>query len=299
MRKRLVIVAAVVLAGAAAWVEILPITGLLIDLTCSASQPSPACLVRMRSLGHLWSQNGNLDRARAWYKRAAERGDAASMFHLGWVYQQDAVDDMHQARAKEKAALAAHANPEAIEEIFKRIEEQWQAGGQPDIRVLIGLADPATTGIPEHALLASVWYRLAAEQRYAPAMNNLGELYRHGLIGEDNRAALDWFLAAARAGNPLGAWNAMIAYSSGPERNMDEVAKWSTWTPQPGVADQLVEPTFARTTLFGRPLPPAERTMLREHAALGTPATLTLEPMKPDQRIPSFRQRTEADPPRR
>lgn len=299
MRKNLTIVAAVVLVGIAGWVESLPVAGLLIDLTCSASQPSRACLARMRSLGHLWSQSGNLDRARDWYQRAAENGDAASMFHLGWVYQQDTIDDANRVFAQGRAALAENASPEALKQIFRRIGAEQQTGGHPDIRALIGLADPATTGIREHALFAAVWYRLAAKQGYAPAMNNLGELYRHGLIGEDDAAALDWFLAAAQAGNPLGAWNVMIAYSAGPGRNMDEVAKWSSWTPGPGVTDQLAEPTFARTTLFGSPLPPAERAMIRERAALGTPVTFALEQIRPDQRIPSFRQRTAVDPTRR
>lgn len=296
MRRIAVVIAVVVALGGVIWLEILPITGLLIDWNCSEPQASASCQVRMRALGHLWSRRGNLDDAEKWYLRAAEAGDAASMFHLGWAYQQEAVADMRRGQTQGTAALAALANPEALKKLAQRIEDQHKAGVHPDIRALIGFPDSATAGIAEHAVLAAVWYRMAAERGFAPAMNNLGELYRHGLIGEDQAAARDWFVAAARAGNPLGYWNAWIAYSSGPERDPAELAKWSSWTAPPGIAADLAEPTFGRTTRFGVPMPPDERAAYRQAALTGAPMTIKVEPMKPDPRIPTFRERTGVDP---
>jgi hypothetical protein len=294
MRKFAVILAALVLVAGAAWIEILPITGFVIDLTCSASAPSAACQSRMRSLGHLWSQRGNLEKARVWYARAAEAGDVAAMFHLGWVYQQTAEAEL-RGDTEGRAAIAGLASPDVLSAFVKHVEAQAQPGRRLDILTQLGFSGPAG-GFAEHALLAAAWYRLAAEFGFAPAMNNLGELYRHGLIGDDKAAARDWFVAAASAGNPSGYWNAWVAFSSGPERDPAQLAKWSRWVGQPGSAPDLLEPTFGRTTVFGRPLPPEERAAYRQAAAAGTPMTINLQPMQPNPQVPTFRQRTGVDP---
>lgn len=295
MRKVAAIAAILIGLAGAAWIEILPITGFFIDLTCSATAPSASCQMRMRSLGHLWSQRGDLDHAKAWYARAAEAGDVVAMFHLGWVYQQEAEAQLRSGDKVGRDTLEGLASPDVLNDFVKHVEEQAQPGRRTDILTLIGFSGPAG-GFAEHALLAAVWYRLAAEFGFGPAMNNLGELYRNGLIGQDPAAARDWFVAAASVGNPSGYWNAWIAYSSGPERDPAQLARWSSWTARSGDDLDLLEPTFGRTTVFGRPMPPEERAAYRKAAAAGTPVPIHLEPMQPNPQVPTFRQVTGVDP---
>jgi len=295
MRKFAAILVAVVAIAGVAWVEILPITGFVIDLTCSASTPSVSCQGRMRSLGHLWSRRGNLEKATVWYARAAEAGDVVAMFHLGWVYQQEAAAELRSGDNVARETLAGLANPDAFGAFVKRVEQQAQSGRRVDIPTLLGFSGPAG-GFAEHELLAAAWYRLAAEAGFAPAMNNLGDMYRLGLIGGNQTAARDWFVAAASAGNPAGYWNARIAFSSGPQRDETQLARWSSWVGKSGNEPDLLEPTFGRTTVFGRPMPPEERAYYRQAAAAGTSVPIKVEPMKPNPHIATFRERTGVDP---
>lgn len=295
MRKLAVVIATVVVIAGAAWVEILPITGLVIDWTCPASAPSASCQGRMRSLGHLWSQRGNLEKASGWYARAAEAGDVAAMFHLGWVYQQTAEAELRHGDVQGREAIAGLARPDVLDAFVKHVEEQAKSGRRIDILNLLGFSGPAG-GFSEHALLAVAWYRLAAEFGFAPAMNNLGDMYRLGLVGENQIAARDWFVAAASAGNPAGYWNAWIAFSSGPLRDETQLARWSSWVGKSSDAPDLVEPTFGRTTIFGKPMPREERTYYRTAAAASTPITIKVEPLRPNPQIATFRQRTGVDP---
>ena len=49
-------------------------------------------------------------------------------------------------------------------------------------------------GVPENAVEAVKWYRLAAEQGRARAQNNLGVMYENGEgVSENNAEAIKWF----------------------------------------------------------------------------------------------------------
>ena len=56
-------------------------------------------------------------------------------------------------------------------------------------------------GVPEDYREALKWYRMAAEQGYAPAQYNLGGMYIKGEgVPEDYREALKWYRMAAEQG---------------------------------------------------------------------------------------------------
>ena len=64
--------------------------------------------------------------------------------------------------------------------------------------------------------------------------------------------AFSWYLAAARAGNPVGAMNVALAYRIGKGVAQDgaQAQQWANFVPAIDSPD-LADFTLARTTLFG------------------------------------------------
>ncbi len=112
-------------------------------------------------------------------------------------------------------------------------------------------------------------------------MNNLGQIYLFGFGALlDYGRAFDLHMAAAEAGNPVARWNVAIAFSDGfgVDANPVEADNWRTWTPPEGITPDLMEPTLARTLLFGSTLSETERANLRRATELGEPVTMTTRP---------------------
>lgn len=238
-----------------------------IEWTCSLTQPTDRCVVRMRAMGHVWSRKGDLARAETWYRRAADHGDAASMFHLAWIYEKAGQADLNSA--------------------FRRMTDE--------ARIDAPMEDPeAAKRLLSQANLtrAAEWYRKSADKGFAPAMNNLGELYGAGMgVQQDAAAAFRWHMAGARAGNPVAAMNTALDFRVGRGVTEDSGAaeKWSSWTGRPGTAD-LADPTLERTLLFGSSIPPNERARFRAAAEQGVPVKVTMKPLTPSPALPTFRQ---------
>ena len=56
-------------------------------------------------------------------------------------------------------------------------------------------------GVPQNYKEAIKWYRLAAEQGFAPAQYNLGAMYFEGLgVPQDHKEAEKWFRRSAEQG---------------------------------------------------------------------------------------------------
>lgn len=265
MRKFLivcVVVVGFVVGGfrAAPWV-----TGWWVAWQCSGDPTDESCLTRIRSMGHIWSDREDLDRAGWWYLRGARAGDVQAMFHLGWVYQQIALDLRR-------------------EEIQRRLAERvGLPPANPDIHLSSLESREADTR--KYAEAAIAWYRKSAESGFAPSMNNLGLMVSLGIAGSpDDEEAFRCYLAAARAGNPIGSMNLMLAYLSGrgTARDPDEAAKWSLWRPGGGITSDLKSPTLRRTQLSGAPERPAQvEEKLRFAAQMGEAMVLKISPMKP------------------
>jgi len=61
------------------------------------------------------------------------------------------------------------------------------------------------------------WYRMAAEQGYAPAQNNLAAMYEQGLgLPQNDASAAKWFRLAAERGNAKAQHSLGIMYSRWP-----------------------------------------------------------------------------------
>lgn len=240
---------------------------------CPQSQPSQICAIRMRAMGHVWSAQASNQRAEYWYRRAADQGDASALFALGWIYETRALDLI-----KAGAVLEAQR---------QRVEKDMLGGMAGDARARLKEAE----AIADAAAEAEQWYRKAADKGFAPAMNNLGELFRLGLGRDpDLVQAFKWYSAAARAGNPVGAWNLAIAYmhGDGVAHDQAEAERWLTWTPSKNAQGDLGWPVLERTTFFGSNLLASEVAQIRAAARSNAPMTLTVEAVKRNPALPSF-----------
>ena len=71
-------------------------------------------------------------------------------------------------------------------------------------------------GVTQDHKEAAKWYRLAAEQGYALAQNNLGLMYSKGQgVPEDDMEAVKWYLKAAEQGHSRAQTNLGIKYFRG------------------------------------------------------------------------------------
>jgi len=113
--------------------------------------------------------------AAQWYVLAARQGEASAQFSLGFLYVNDPT------------VTCASVIPRDCVAMF---------GEDPD---------PA---------LGAIWYRLAAEQGFSEAQNNLGTLYGAGVgVPQDNAEAFAWFSIAADQGNDAAVANRDLAAS--------------------------------------------------------------------------------------
>jgi hypothetical protein len=215
----------------------------VIEKTCSMTVPNEGCRRRMIAMGHIWSLKGKLGRARPWYARVANLGEPVAMFHLAWTYQKQGYEGL------------------------------VVSGGGADYIPL------KNNGLD----LAMDWYRNAADKGFAPAMNNLGELYLFG-PDRDVRAAFNWHLLAAHAGNPVAAINVSLAYRIGLGVQMDIAAarKWAAAIPKNNSMD------LRDTTLYGSPIDAHMRSVIRNAAARGEAVAVDFAPLKPSAGLSTF-----------
>jgi len=241
------------------------ITETALKMQCSMTAPSENCQKRMVSMGHVWALKDNLARAAIWYDRAAQAGDPFAMFHLAWVYERAGDRDF-----KMTVRQAADNNR----------MNAFHDG--PDLSPAL-----ATSG---NFKLAAEWYRKAADKGFAPAMNNLAELYLSGRLGERNlQQAFNWHLAGARAGNPVAAMNLVLTYKTGMgvPRDPAEAAKWASFMPADDAANAS-DMTLSRTNVYGSPIAPQQVAVLRASAKQHLPVQMDYAPLKPDSRLPTF-----------
>ena len=233
----------------------------IIEMTCSMTDPDQGCRRRMVAMGHTWSIKGEFERAREWYARVAGLGEPDAMFHLAWAYQMAAYGDLKQSLRDFKNS--------STDDPSDRVRNALRSGNFKN---------------------AATWYRNAAEKGFAPAMNNLGDLAASGLLGDQNMPeAFAWYLAAARAGNPVGAMNVALAYriGQGVARDEPQAQQWANFVPAIDSPD-LGDFTLARTTLHGSNLEAPVRSSIRNAAAGHKAIAVTYEPMKPSVGIPTF-----------
>jgi hypothetical protein len=216
----------------------------------SCAQPSLNCSQRMNALGHIWSEYlSDRERARRLYQRAADAGYAPAMFHLAWLHLQDAQDAFFKLQVSVMARRQA---------------------GEP-INGALGLENVRTP-----YLKAAEWFRRAADKKFSPAMVMLGEFYRDGkIVPADFAQSFRWYLAGARAGNPVAVLHVHSAYRNGEgvTKDADEAKTWSVWTPKSDGPDVELT-TLRRTTFHGSRVSDNGLREIREAVKSGAPVSI-------------------------
>ena len=122
-------------------------------------------------------------RAFAWYRLAAEQGNAMAQNNLGLMYEKGSgvPQDYVQAFVW-----------------YRRAAEQ----GNPMAQSNVGFMYERGVGVLKDYVQAVAWYRKAAEQGNATAQNYLGNMYSwgHG-VPQDLAEAANWWRKAAGQGN--------------------------------------------------------------------------------------------------
>jgi TPR repeat protein len=302
LRRKLTRLSIIIAGTLGVLVAMVPVV-MEINLAIACPEPSPSCLPRYRAAGHFWSKLGVMTRARHWYARGAEAHDPIAMFHLGWTHEQEGWSDVARAGREWKAASALHDFMLGVMAEFT--SASWTIGGwrlwKQALQLYVKLhawSEAELAALRTHfAKLARIefasageWYRRSAALEFAPAMNNLGLLYLDGRgVERDQEQAHRWILAAARAGNPVGAMNVVVLASGAGQKNPDEVGAWSTISPSKANAADLAEPTFERTLLFGPAVPAIRREQIRQAAREKSEVRLGVKPLKPDASLPLFK----------
>jgi TPR repeat protein/serine/threonine protein kinase len=96
--------------------------------------------------------------------------------------------------------------------MWKEAAQRGSFAGQ----FLYGWCCQLGAGAPEDVQEAIRMYKLAAEQGFAPAMNNLGDLYYHGTkVPRDDAEAIRWYRMAVQRGNASAANTLGVMYQNG------------------------------------------------------------------------------------
>ena len=100
----------------------------------------------------------------------------------------------------------------------------------------------------------SEWYSRSAKAGFAPAMNNLAQIYRFGFVTQENpRLTFEWDSRAAQLGNPIAQLNLAADLQQG-YGTLADTLKAQYWATAPlPVKDpaDIAEPTFSRTLVVG------------------------------------------------
>jgi TPR repeat protein len=151
-----------------------------------------------------------------WFQKAAAQGDALGQYCLG----------------------NCHIFGRGVDKDVAEGIKWWRAAaenGRPEAQTALGdfymCRGPYVDTNYVSYVEAFKWLRLAGDQKYVPALNNLGYLYQYGLgqAGKrDYAAAQACYLQAAAAGDPKAESNLGIMYQEGMGVKRDLVAayKW-------------------------------------------------------------------------
>lgn len=164
------------------------------------TREDPAAQVK---LGYQYYNQRDYAQAVAWFRKAAEQGNAEAQYSMGVLY----ADGKGVSRDHYQAALWYH-----------------KAAEQGYARAQYYLADTYYSGrdVSQDYSQAAYWYGQAAEQGHAESQNMLGFLYEHGRgVAQSHVQAAHWYQKAADQGYRTGQHNLGLLYYNGKGVNQD------------------------------------------------------------------------------
>jgi clan AA aspartic protease (TIGR02281 family) len=133
----------------------------------------------------------------AWYRRAADQGNADAQANLGAMYE------VGQGVAQDYAQAIAW---------YRRAADQGNADAQADLGAMYANGH----GVAQDDAQALIWLRKAADHGNADAQANLGAMYEMGRgVAQDYAQAVAWYRKAADQGNVEAQANLGLAYRNG------------------------------------------------------------------------------------
>jgi TPR repeat protein len=113
------------------------------------------------------------------------------------------------------------------------------AQGDADAEYVLGERYATGNGLPQDDKAAAEWWLKAARQGHAHAQHNIGCFYREGRgVAQDHKAAFEWTLKAARQGHAVAQTNTGVSYGQGKdvEQDYDQAMAWFLKAAQQGQA---------------------------------------------------------------
>jgi TPR repeat protein len=148
--------------------------------------------------------------AMAWYRKAADAGNARALSNIGTLF--------------DEGSGVAEDDVEAVAWYRKAADLGFSAA-----MLNLGIMYEEGTGVDMDPAEAARWYRKAADLGDPDAMNALGLLYENGKgVGEDKAEALAWYLKAADLGLVAAIYRVamMYEYGTGIAADAAAAAKW-------------------------------------------------------------------------
>lgn len=201
-------------------------------------------LGRMYHLGQFVSTD--YAKAKFWYEKAIENGDAWAMNSLGamYYYGEGVTRDYQKAKgwyekAVQRGSESAmrnigllYENGQGVPQDYQKAREWYEKAAQKGSEVAmrhLGLLYENGQGVPQDYPKAKEWYEKAAEKGSAEAMIDLGVLYYNGYgIPQNYQKAKEWCERAARKGNTGAMTNLGVLYYNGQGCTRDylKAKKW-------------------------------------------------------------------------
>jgi len=190
--------------------------------------------------------------ALAWFRKAAEKDDAAALDNLGWMYEH---------------GFGATADLAAASRYYRASADKGHAQGQWNLGRMYA---ETAWGRYDNAEAAR-WYRRAADAGHAWAQYRLGLAYLQGMgVAADNGQAHQWFLKSADQGNAGGmlALGTMYCLGSGVERSGDQARAW--FAKAAGLRDKQAADALKWLDLRQKPAVPGKSVCLNvQHTSQG------------------------------
>ena len=150
----------------------------------------------------------------AWYRLAAEKGDASAQLRMGYLYQQGDGVEQDDSEALKWYRLAV-------------AQGQYKLG----VRYAQGI------GVPHDFTQTAKWYTLAALHGHTRAQVNLGSMYCQGIgVEQDHGAAVKWYRMAAEQGDAIAQFNLAVSYVKGlgVPRDLGAAHMWLSFSARDG-----------------------------------------------------------------
>ena len=150
------------------------------------------------------------------FRAAAIKGDAKAQYNLGYMFEFGQGVTQDTGEAMKWYRLAADQGLANAQYAIGLLFDTQGMPGLPDSVMEVLKSAKVEFGVPKDYEKAMYWYRLAAEQGFAPAESNLGTMFAKGHgVAVNYPEAVRWFRLAAEKGYALGLQNLAACYLKG------------------------------------------------------------------------------------